>query len=123
MPPTVYLLYGDDGLAISGVVGRGRVIFAGVAHAGLEGPRAQAFFALLESLPPSTALALLQVLDPQEAKSSDRPAKLQPLIEWVSRHPNSAFVCLFRTPSGPAFVDWLRQRCARMGGEIGPRAG
>jgi len=162
-PPTVYLLYGDDSLAISEFITRLReklgdpgtadlnterlvasqmdlgrlaeicaatpflarrrlVIVDGVAHAGLEGPRAQAFFELLESLPPSTALALLQVLEPQEAKSGDPPSKLQPLIEWVSRHPNSAYVRLFRTPSGPAFADWLRQRCARMGGEIEPRA-
>lgn len=68
---------------------------------------------LLENLPPTTALLLLEPGDLLEDS---------PLRRWAAANPQAAFVRGFFIPRGDDFVRWLRQRCQAMGGQIEPAA-
>ena len=154
-PPSVYLLHGDDDLAISEFVARlreklgdpsaadlnmqtfngegaelraleeaastapflarRRLIVVQRAGACVAGgtARQQRFLEMLEDLPRTTALVLVDV---SAAKG------LAALLQWAGTHPDLAFVREFATPSGEAFVHWLRERCKGLAGEIQPEA-
>lgn len=71
------------------------------------------FQALLESLPPSTALVLME------------PALLgekSGLLKWAQAHPQASLVRSYATPQGGDFDHWLIRRCEAKGGSIEPAA-
>ncbi len=69
--------------------------------------------ALLENLPSTTALVLLEPADLREGS---------PLRRWAAANPQAALARGFFIPRGDDFVRWLRQRCQAMGGQIEPAA-
>jgi len=153
--PTVYLLFGDDELAIGEFVSRLRdrlgdatsialntQTFQGssvddaslaqacqaipflarrrlvvVHHAGacLAGgaQRRERFLEILDSIPSTTALVLIETSDSKAASA---------LQSWADSHPASAYVRTFASPKGEAFVRWLADRCRALGGQIEPPA-
>lgn len=152
--PTVFVLYGDDDLAIGEFIARLReklgdpstadlnttrfdaastdvaslasacnsapflaprrlVILDGPSAMLASAPGRERLFPLLESLPPTTALLLVQ---PGELKPSS------PLRAWAEAHPDLAVCRAFQTPHNEAFLDWLRQRAQGLGGTIEPQA-
>ncbi|HSB90446.1 MAG TPA: DNA polymerase III subunit delta [Anaerolineales bacterium] len=68
---------------------------------------------LLENLPPTTGLVLV------EAKSLGAES---PLLRWAESHGEQAFVRSFQPPRGAALVRWIVQRAERLGGQIQPAA-
>jgi DNA polymerase-3 subunit delta len=79
------------------------------------------FFALLESLPETTALILIENVDFKSTKGKI-PKKLSDLIHWLENHQPSAYIKRFEIPHGPHFVRWIRQLVHELGGEIEPHA-
>jgi DNA polymerase-3 subunit delta len=67
------------------------------------------FQSLLESLPASTALVLVE-----PALLSDRSA----LLKWAQVHPQASLVRNYATPQGTDFELWVVQRCKAKGGSI-----
>jgi DNA polymerase-3 subunit delta len=67
------------------------------------------FQSLLESLPASTALVLVE-----PAPLKDKSA----LLKWAQAHPQAALVRGFASPKGRDFESWLVQRCEAKGGSI-----
>ncbi len=152
--PTVYLLYGDDELAMADFIARLRdklgdsstadlntvrfaaesvdlgALAAACGSAPFLAPRRlvildrpaallgsetvrQRLFNLLDSLPPTTALALVQ---PGDLKPTS------PLRAWAEAHAVTALCRAFDSPRDKAFLDWLRQRAQSLGGSIEPQA-
>jgi DNA polymerase-3 subunit delta len=152
--PTVYLLYGDDELAMADFVARLReklgdpstadlntirfaaestelgALAAACGSAPFLAPRRlvildrpavflgsdavrERLFSLLDSLPPTTALVLVQ---PGDLKSTS------PLRAWAEAHAGTALCRAFDAPHDKAFLDWLRQRAQSLGGSIEPQA-
>jgi DNA polymerase-3 subunit delta len=64
---------------------------------------------LLESLPASTALVLIE-----PALLKDKST----LLKWAQAHPQAALVRGFASPKGRDFEGWLVQRCEAKGGSI-----
>lgn len=77
---------------------------------------------ILEQLPASTALVLIDLVDLSRRGSLDRYRQRSHLFQWVDAHSNSAYSNSFQRPSGGAFIRWLQQHCRSMGGEIQPPA-
>ncbi len=77
---------------------------------------------LLESLPPTTALVLVERVSFKKSKDAESWRRSSTLLEWCKRHKESSFVREYLKPAGPGFVQWLRERCKAMGGEIEPEA-
>ncbi|MEW6567511.1 MAG: DNA polymerase III subunit delta [Chloroflexota bacterium] len=75
--------------------------------------RGERLWALLEALPQTTALLLVETCDLREDS---------PLRRWAAANPEAAFVRGFFIPHGQEFVRWLRQRCQALGGDIEPAA-
>lgn len=73
---------------------------------------AERFTQLLECLPPSTALVLIDVY-PAESKQ-----KKFPLVEWVQANPQKGYQRQYLIPKGSGFVDWIIERCGALGGKI-----
>ncbi len=78
-----------------------------------EGKQGRRLMALLDSLPPTTALVLLEPGDLRDDS---------PLRRWAEANPEAAFVRALSIPRGEAFTRWLVQRCQAMGGQIEPAA-
>jgi DNA polymerase-3 subunit delta len=154
-PPTVYLLHGEDDLAITEFIDhlRGRlgdpataalntlvlegatldlgelagaatslpflsprrliILHGPMAYLGKDGVRRTRFLALLENLPDSTALVLVE------------PTPLpgtSPLLKWAEARPQACYSRRFDPPQGEAFARWLAERAHHLGGEIDSRA-
>ena len=79
-----------------------------------KGNREDAFFDLLDRLPQSTALILVDFrnLNPQSSK----------LLQWAQDHALQSYVRDFKTPKGHDFTRWMTKRCRAVGGEIDPQA-
>lgn len=78
-----------------------------------ENRQGKRLLALLDTLPSTTALVLLEPGDLREDS---------PLLRWAASNPQAAFVRAFSIPRGEDFIRWLRQRCQSMGGQIEPAA-
>src|SRR5512136_1071654 len=78
-----------------------------------ESERWGRFQALLESLPASTALILVE-----PALLTDKSA----LLRWAQSRAPAALVRSYATPQGGDFDRWLIQRCEARGGSIEPAA-
>jgi len=76
------------------------------------------FTALLESLPPTTALVLV------ESKSliDERNKKEHWLLKWAHQAGSSAYQRSFSVPKGTGMADWIRKYAAEQGGEISHQA-
>jgi DNA polymerase-3 subunit delta len=159
-PPRVYLLTGDDELAISEFIAHlrdrlgdptiadmntqafaGEGLDLGTLHEAcaampflarrrliiLQRPSAyyrsdsrrfEQFASLLESIPLSTALVLVEPGEGRRRRGHDESR----VEAWVRSHPELAFRRDCIIPHGEDFLRWIRQRCQSLGGEIEPEA-
>ncbi|MDX1600886.1 MAG: DNA polymerase III subunit delta [Anaerolineales bacterium] len=80
----------------------------------------QRLLALLDQLPPSTALVLLVPVDLQRKSALSRFQSRSELLAWAEdpAHQDSAYVQACVRRSGSAFVRWVRQRAAHYDGDI-----
>lgn len=74
-----------------------------------KGKNQSAFLQLLESIPPSTALVLIE--DKQLENSNW-------LIRWCQEHPRQSWSQAFSLPKGAAMTGWILQQVRQMGGEF-----
>lgn len=150
-PPTVYVLHGDDDLAV------GEFLTRLIEKLGdpttiqlnlLQASGDQADLADIETAchsAPFLATRRLVVVRPVGKIGTpfarlarlleDLPATTglvlvepkmlsanHPLLAWAERHPQHAFVRGFPSPHGPALIRWIVQRAERLGGEMQPAA-
>ncbi len=71
------------------------------------------FLELLESVPPSTALVLIEdkILDNKHW-----------LLSWAIKNPHQAWTQLFTLPKGGAMTHWIVEQAQAMGGDFSPQA-
>ncbi|OGO19738.1 MAG: DNA polymerase III subunit delta [Chloroflexi bacterium RBG_16_48_8] len=77
----------------------------------------EAFYQVIDSLPRTTALLLIENVDFKSSKGKT-PKKLSELIQWLEIHQPSAYIKRFELPHGSQFVHWIQQRTLELGGEI-----
>ncbi len=79
---------------------------------------------LLPKVPPTTALILIDRLDLSRRTALRNYKDRSPLYRWVTtgEHRSRALAKAFVQPHGSAFVQWIREHCGELGGEIEPRA-
>jgi DNA polymerase-3 subunit delta len=77
--------------------------------------------ALLDGLPPSTALVLIERTD-MGGKAENRYKQSSIFFRWCADQPERAYIRRCAIPQGGAFAVWVRDRCADMGGRINPHA-
>jgi DNA polymerase-3 subunit delta len=80
------------------------------------------FLALLDQLPPTCALVLLEQQDLSSTKLEEGYRRSSPLYAWATAHPDSCYLRRFGRPRGPRFTQWLIERCRALGGQIHPSA-
>ena len=73
------------------------------------------FEAFLLRLPETTALVLLEMVQPPKGRRRSKPTRLQ---AWSQTHSERSYVREMFRPRGPAFARWIGQRCADLGGAI-----
>ena len=83
----------------------------------LAGPRDR-LIALFESLPPTTALVLLDPLDLTRRTAQSNYQQRSPVYRWIQAHPDYGLARAFIQPRGAAFVRWLEARVRDAGGQI-----
>ena len=71
--------------------------------------------ALLDRLPDSTALVLIENVQTRGSKSKKKPS---PLVSWVDANPDQGKIWRFSSPHGAQFISWVQERCQSLGGEI-----
>lgn len=78
-----------------------------------KGKNQAKFIDLLKSVPPSTALVMIddQVLE-----------KDHWLIRWCQEHPDQAWSQIFTLPKGPAMTSWILDQARQLGGEFESQA-
>lgn len=79
------------------------------------------FLNLLEQVPPSTALVLVErglLTDPREYEKGKRHW----LERWAEAHAERAYVRLFHLRRGAEMARWIRERARQLGGEFSPAA-
>lgn len=158
-PPRVYLLYGNDALAISEAVdalrsnpklgdaalnlrrfeareldftdfeesammvpflGERRLVLIEHIQQHSGGKEwTQKLLEILARLPPTTGVVITHILTDQELK---RFASNSALMAWCGEHPQLCLARAFNKPTGSAFVGWLIQRAADLGGQLEPQA-
>lgn len=79
------------------------------------------FFELINDLPDSTALIIIEKVDFSSTKDKI-PKTISELIKRLEEHQTSTYVKRFELPHGSQFVQWIQQRAMELGGEIEPRA-
>ena len=70
---------------------------------------------LLNRLPDSTALVLIENVQTRGSKSKKKPS---PLVSWVDANPDQGKIWRFSSPHGAQFISWVQERCQSLGGEI-----
>lgn len=78
----------------------------------------QEYLALLESIPPSTALVLVeqQLLDDTEVTRKVRRDHW--LVAWAKANPQRVYYRVFELPRGEAMAGWILARARELGGQI-----
>ena len=71
--------------------------------------------ALLDRLPDSTALVLIENT---QAKGSKPKKKPSPLVSWVDANPDQGKIWQFNSPHGAQFISWVQERCHSLGGAM-----
>ncbi|MGD2251522.1 MAG: DNA polymerase III subunit delta [Anaerolineales bacterium] len=94
-----------------------RIVILEGARQVADSNRSERLFSLMEQLPQSTALILVDHGRPQHHKG-----RQSSLLRWAQENPSKAFVRHFPIPKGAAFVRWILDRCHSMGGAIEPKA-
>jgi DNA polymerase-3 subunit delta len=79
------------------------------------------FFRILESIPDTTALLLIEKVDLNVTRGKI-PQALSELIQWLEDNQPSAYIKRFDIPHGSQFIQWIKQRTHELDGEIDPRA-
>jgi DNA polymerase-3 subunit delta len=77
---------------------------------------------ILEQLPASTALVLVDLVDLGRRGALDRYRQRSHLFQWTQTHPDTSYSSSFKRPSGGAFIRWLQDHCRSMKGELQPQA-
>ncbi|MGA9531232.1 MAG: DNA polymerase III subunit delta [Anaerolineales bacterium] len=77
---------------------------------------------ILDQLPPSTALVLVDLIDLSRRGALDRYRQRSHLFQWAKDHSGSAYNDIFQRPAGGAFVRWVQDHCRSLGGEIQSQA-
>jgi DNA polymerase-3 subunit delta len=75
------------------------------------------FKALLDQVPESTALLLVEYTN-----LSDRKKKPHWLLEWAGQAGERAFVRSYLTPKGPRLQQWIQTQAKQAGGQFSPSA-
>ena len=70
---------------------------------------------LLDRLPDSTALVIIENVQPRGTKSKK---KTSPLASWVEANTDHGQLWQFNSPQGAQFISWVQDRCHSLGGEI-----
>jgi DNA polymerase-3 subunit delta len=70
---------------------------------------------LLEQIPDSTALLLIERSKASPSKRAKSPSSL---TRWAEEHPDLCYIRSCETPHGSEFVSWLLTRAAELGGTI-----
>lgn len=70
---------------------------------------------LLDRLPDSTALVIIENV---QARGDKSKRKTSPLVSWVKANPNQGKVWHFNSPQGAQFISWVQERCLSLGGAI-----
>jgi len=161
-PPTIYLLYGDDDLAVSEFISRMREMMGDSSTADMNTDRfasgrfdmgrieqvcislpfltrrrlvlveqplqnltthelKEKFYQLLEFIPHTTALVIIERVDFTATKGKN-PKALNELIGWLEENHTLAYIKRFEIPRGSQFVQWIRQRAHDLEGTIEPQA-
>lgn len=84
-------------------------------YSGVDGH--QEFLALLETVPPSTLLVLI---DPEEVKSQEVPKHW--MVKWIAKVAGKAEYRLFVPPHDHEMPGWIAAEAKRQGGSIAPGA-
>lgn len=71
--------------------------------------------ALLDRLPDSTALVLIENTQVRGSKSKKKPS---PLVSWVDANSDHGKIWRFSSPHGAQFISWVQERCQSLGGSI-----
>lgn len=79
------------------------------------------FFQMLEHVPPSTALLLIEAIDLKSSKGR-LPSRLKELIEWLAAKRSDAYIKRLEAPQGHSFIVWLEKYARELGGQIDPQA-
>ena len=79
------------------------------------------FVGLLNNLPPTTALALVEY-GYLTSERDRRQGKVHWLERWAREAGEQVFVRQFHLPSGEAMVRWIRERAISAGGQFTPHA-
>ena len=71
--------------------------------------------ALLDRLPDSTALVIIENV---QAKGSKSKKKTSPLVSWVKANPDLGKTWQFSSPHGAQFISWVQEQCRSLGGTM-----
>jgi DNA polymerase-3 subunit delta len=95
------------------------VVLDQVEHFHKDSEQLERLTHLLEHIPDSTALLLIER---SPASSSKRAKPSSSLTRWIKEHPDLCYIRSCETPHGSGFVSWLQNRVAEIGGSIEPDA-
>ncbi|MCJ7566685.1 MAG: DNA polymerase III subunit delta [Anaerolineales bacterium] len=70
---------------------------------------------LLDCLPDSTALVIIENVQAGDNKSKRKPS---PLAAWVKANPALGKIWQFSSPRGAQFISWVQDRCHLLGGSM-----
>ena len=79
------------------------------------------FFQLLKSIPPTTALLLIEFIDLKSSKGRI-PKRVSELLQWLQEKHSASFIQRLETPQGSSFIGWIQAQTQELGGQIDPRA-
>jgi DNA polymerase-3 subunit delta len=86
-----------------------------------EDQASQKLQALLEKIPPSTALALVESRDLLKGWGKYKKDKHW-LVKWAEQNPDRVLTIAFPLPKGASLVKWIEERAEQLGGSIRPEA-
>lgn len=106
-------------LSIPFLTPRRIIVLDGIENLPKDKRSLERFYHLMERLPASTALVLIEMRD--MSRSSRKPAP-HPIAEWISQHPETSYTRECTIPQGAGFVQWIDSRCRELGGAISTEA-
>jgi DNA polymerase-3 subunit delta len=87
----------------------------------MDSPRKDRFLLLLNAIPQTTALLVIENVDLKSAKGKT-PKLINQFIQWLEENQPTSYVNRFELPQGPRFIQWVQQRALELGGQIEPQA-
>lgn len=107
--------FAESCLSIPFLTPRRIIVLDGVENLPKEKNWLERFQGLMETLPTSTALVLIEM---REQGRSNRKPSAHPISKWIADHPEISFTRECTVPQGGRFVQWIESRCSELGGEI-----